>query len=202
MNKNITAIIFVLCLFSTCFWAACGSSSSSEEESDPAQLSIDISPDVIDTGDRAGVRIAISNWEYPVVTLKVRMPNVISYILDSSLFNNEDTVYEVDPSLSFTNGDYNYLVYYLDRFELGATQRGILSFRITADENITAGHIGVDVDFYEPESSSSSSSSSQSDSSSSTSSSSSSSVAPMFDAQDEAYIRVGPAPSSSSSSSS
>ena len=171
---------------------SCGIGPSNDDEGDssegdPAQISLTVSPTIIDSGDRMDVYVTVSDLTQDDIAVKVRFPKQLSYVYDSSSLTINETIYDASPLSDDTDSTYRYLVYYFNREDFEPQGEGVLYFSLDGESDVASGTIGIDSDFddsqvddrYEFD------------------------VAnPQFDAQAEIQIRVGSGSSSSSSSSS
>ena len=102
------------------------------------------------------VRIRLRDLGAFSVALKVKFPKQLRYISASSYLTVDDSDSRFDPANSETASGSSYLVFYVNRNNLGDDENGIVSFEVTGDKRVEDGLIEVDVDIDDPHHSNSS----------------------------------------------
>ncbi len=177
-------MIFTLAL--TC-GVACGSGGGGGGASEPAQVIITVSPEILDSGERTTVKVSLFDFSEEQVAIKVRYPAALDYVTESSTYVIEGQDVDAGPDVEDSDETHDYLVFYFDTETLEGSDRLELFFKLRAAADVTPDDIEVDIDLDDPD----------------IKNSEEFAVAtPLFDAQDEAFIQVGETSSSSSSSSS
>lgn len=126
-----------------------------------AKVNLTVSPDSIDTHDRAKVTIKIKNVIDTGILLKVRFPEELSYAVNTAKLkiDTEDTADTVSPSHNQTNNDTTYLVFFLNRDQFGdmegdngesISEPSTLTFELIGDAKLNNGTIEVDADVNDP----------------------------------------------------
>lgn len=167
--------------------AACGGGGGGSSISNPANLSLEVVPARIDTGDRAHVRVFVSDLDPLGVAVKVRYPIVFKYIRASAFFTSGGLIFDQTPRPEASDSTHTYLVFYVPPTMLAPSGHGYLDFDIEGIGVMEDAPVQVDADIDDPNEDNSV----EFDISD-----------PLFDAQDEVKVDVEGESSSSSSSSS
>jgi hypothetical protein len=134
------------------FLAGCGGGGGGDDEFIGAAIvNISASPKTIDTGDRIQVRIRIEEVHETGIALKVRYPEGLLFVNDSTKIETSDEEREVAPTTHVTDDNETYLVYYLDPDDLGENNRGELTFELEGVDSVNDGKIEVDPDVNDPD---------------------------------------------------
>ena len=126
-----------------------------------ASINMSLSPNTIDTNDRARVSIRIENVIDTGILLKVRYSPKISFAAGTAelKLDTEDLATKVVPSVMAETSDYKYLVFFLGRNQFGdvpadgetlLSTPATLTFEITGDKKLTDGKIEADADVNDP----------------------------------------------------
>ncbi len=183
---------FLLVLGFFLFAWGCGGGGSQGAPVGPARVSIDVSPSVIDSGDRTEVQIIISDFGEDGLAIKIRYPVALSYVVESALYELDGEFFDTGPDENETDSTNNYLVFYLDPDDfVGDLDEDVSSLALLLElegvSSVQDAVVAVDLDIDNPD----------------VSNSTEFSVTdPRFDAQEQDDIRVGDFTNASSSSSS
>lgn len=130
----------------------CGGGGSQGAPVGPARARVVISPSVIDSGDRAGVEIEISEIDpdLEAIAIKVRFPEALSYVVESAFYEFEDEFFDTGPDENANDSGNNYLVFYLDLETVSSESFGLV-FELLGVSSVLDGEVGVDIDFDDPE---------------------------------------------------
>lgn len=115
-----------------------------------ANTLIDISPNEIDTGDRAQVIVRISDVNTSGIILKILYPESLGFVSESASLevdNNED---DLDPDVIVTGDDGRYAVFFISSDDIPEDKEGRLSFVLEANDTLSEGTISVDADVDDP----------------------------------------------------
>ena len=115
-----------------------------------AQVSMQVSPQRIDSGDRSEVKIDISQVHKNGIALKVRFPKGLDYVSASSFLEVDQSDIDVNPTVNQEKESAVYLVYYISPEILGKDETGTLFFEIEGKADIEDGAIEVDPDVDDP----------------------------------------------------
>ena len=111
-----------------------------------ADVSIDASPRNIDVGDRSTVEVQIRSPHPEGINLKVRFPDAVSYVPESTkLILGKDSV-SINPGVRVTESGQSYVVYYLPLNAFGEDERGTLVFELKGVSRGNELKIAVDPD--------------------------------------------------------
>ncbi len=143
--KYLALIIGFACLSSAC--GGGGGSGSSDDQ--PGELSIQIAPDAIDTGDRTTVRFFITEPNPDGIIVKVRFPLGLRYVIGSSELVIGGVTTRTAPTNSVSDSTYRYLTYFFREGFL-IENSAELRFRLSGVEAVTSGAIEGDIDLNDP----------------------------------------------------
>ena len=129
-----------------------------------AEVNLTVSPNSIDTNDRARVTIRIKNVIDNGILLKVRFSPKLSYAVNTSKLklDNEDTTTPSEPTVTAESSSWKYLVFFLSRAQFGDTSNGSstsdqtasepasLTFEIIGNGKLVDGIIEADADVNDP----------------------------------------------------
>ena len=179
----VVSLIFV-------FQVACGTGGGSGGLSGggPAGINVRIEPNVLDTGDRSTVTLNIGDFRDTNIAIKFRSALGLTYVTNTAFFIIDGELVDTFPTTVVSDSSaFNYLVFYISRTTFGDRGEGVLTFELEASADIENGLVEVDIDLDDP---------------AVNNSTEFQVTTPEFNAQDTAFVRVGPEPTSSSSSSS
>ena len=117
-----------------------------------ANVSIDVSPGSIDTGDRSEVRVQISDVHPNGIILKIRFPTALTYVLNSAVLEVSGDEVDISPAVSQTDNNDNYLVFFLpqDSFGSEGEESGTVVVQLEGAEDTSSGKVEVDADVDDP----------------------------------------------------
>ena len=98
-----------------------GGGGNGDEFVGAATVNIRVSPNSIDAGDRAQVKIQIKNVIETGILLKVRYPTKLSYANKTARIklDSDDVSTALDPNVTGETTDWKYLVFFLPRSAFG-----------------------------------------------------------------------------------
>lgn len=129
---------------------ACGGGGGGGGEEQPAQLSLQVSPKEIDTGDRMVAEVEIDSIVSGAIALKVRIPSGLRYVAASSKLRIGDGFINYEPTTLAAAGEYRYIVYYLGTDTLAPEDHGTLKFVLSGATGVEDGEVEVDADVDDP----------------------------------------------------
>lgn len=124
--------------------------SNSEDSLNPGRFTLFVSPSSIDTGDRTRVRLVLSDISSEGAILKIRFPENLDYIRNSSKLDIDGTESDLAPNVVASSGGLTYVVYFITKDSLGAANAGELSFVLRGSGAILDGAIEADIDLDDP----------------------------------------------------
>lgn len=130
----------------------CGGGGGGDSFVGAGNITVKVSPNEVDTGDRTLVTLSFNELHPDGVAIKLRYPSGLNYIPDTSFWKIDGEELDASP---FVEVDANiaqslYLVYFLDRGILGEKNEGSLTFELRAvDQTNESSEIEVDVDVLE-----------------------------------------------------
>jgi len=129
-----------------------GGDSSSGDFIGAADVSITVSPNQIDTGDRAQVSVDISNVHPNGIALKIRFPKTLKYVPDSAQLEVSGDKLDLAPTVNDSDNDRVYLVFYLkqNKFGTDGENSGTLTLQIEGLDTLADGKVEVDPDVDDP----------------------------------------------------
>lgn len=126
-----------------------GGSGDSADPDDPGEISLRVTENTIDTGDRTTVRVIMSNVNPDGVAVKIRFPSQLAYVLGSSQIEINGNQYDTAPTNNQTASGKVYLVYYFSRSFIGDSDAE-LTFKLEANQLIADGLAEADIDLDDP----------------------------------------------------
>jgi len=131
--------------------AGCGSSGGGGDGFvGAADVSLQVEPTVIDTGDRAQVTTEINSVNENGIFLKFRYPDGLSYVKNSAVLRVSGKDIDISPSTNKSSGDFTYLVFILSRSLFNSAGNGRVTFEVEGNSEFTTGSIEVDPDVNDP----------------------------------------------------
>ncbi len=124
--------------------------SNSEDSLNPGRFTLFVSPSSIDTGDRTRVRLVLSDISSEGAILKIRFPENLDYIRNSSKLDINGTESDFAPNVVASSGGLTYVVYFITKDSLGAVNAGELSFVLRGSGAVLDGAIEADIDLDDP----------------------------------------------------
>lgn len=137
--------LIVVILFSL----ACGGGGGGDSFVGSANVTLEVTPTTVDTGDRLRVKVIIRDAETNNIILKVEYPAEFSYVFSSSTLKIGDDVDDIVPDFDEKDDDVGYLVYFLDVESL-ADKSGELTLELEGTDFLSKGKISVDADVDDP----------------------------------------------------
>lgn len=145
--KKIISVIFASILF-----AACGGGGGGDSFVGAGNIQLRIGPDKIDTGDRTLVELKFDNTHPDGVTIKVRYPDGLQYVADTSFLTIDGKDIDIGPDFEL-EGDVDgttFLIFIINDDDL-KDNRGEITFELqgisATDEDSV---IEVDIDVLNP----------------------------------------------------
>jgi len=135
-----------LIAFAVALLPACGGGGGGGGEALPAELSLEVSPKEIDSGDRMIVEVRVGSIDSGDIALKVRFPLGMRYVAASSKLRIGDGFINYEPTTVVAASDYRYIVYYLGADTLAPEDNGTLKFVLSGASLVEDGEIEVDAD--------------------------------------------------------
>ncbi len=139
-------------IVTTTLLVACGGGGGSDSFVGAGNISVQVSPKTVDTGDRVKVTAEFSDLHPDGVSIKFRYPSGLVYIADTSIWTIDNRDIDGAPSIE-TAADQTqstFLVYYLGRDLLDDNDSGSIEFELrgvsATSEN---SKIEVDIDVLE-----------------------------------------------------
>ncbi|RIL09039.1 MAG: hypothetical protein DCC75_07490 [Proteobacteria bacterium] len=139
-------ILITASIFLSAWIAGCGGGSSNSFSSGAARVEIDADPRKVDVGDRVEVNLNIEDVDEAGVIIKIRFPNELTYIEDSSIFYVDDEELERSPDSIHTSNDNYFLIYRISEEDNGENNRSTLVFDLRADDSKKEANLAVDPD--------------------------------------------------------
>jgi hypothetical protein len=140
-----------LLLITSLILASCGGGGGGDEDYiGAAKLSLDISPNVIDTGDRAAVTVKVSETDENGIILKLRVPAGMQYVADSSTLERDGGEFDLTPLFNEPGEGGNFIVYFIENTAFGSDNKGDIKFLLEAISNFGEGLVEVDADVNDP----------------------------------------------------
>ncbi|MDZ4785680.1 MAG: hypothetical protein SGJ02_06360 [bacterium] len=140
------SIAISLCLI------ACGGGGSGDSFVGAGNVSVKVSPDEIDTGDRVLVTVEFNEAHPDGVTIKLRYSDGFAYIPDTSILTVDGDELDSSPDANVAADlvQSTYLVYNISRSILGDRNDGKLIFELRGIESTSDNsEIEVDIDVLE-----------------------------------------------------
>ena len=137
---------FVLALGVFCSLCSCGGGGSSDFVG-AAVLSVEVQPNTISPGDHMQVQIGISDVHQNGIVLKVRFPDGLVYVPDSSVLEVDGSERDAAPDVNTSDGRDVYLVYYVQQKFFGeeGQDHGTLTLELRGVDTAD-GEVEVDAD--------------------------------------------------------
>lgn len=175
MNRKQLASV-VIFLSTLCL--ACGGGGG-DGTIDPAQVSIKVTPDVIDSGERTRIRLELYDFSDTKVIVKVRFPSGLDFVADSAAYLVDNQDVEIEPNVEGVGDSQDYLVFFVNTEELNDPEDLQLLFQLRGVEDVAPSEIEVDIDL---------------DDEAIANDVEFTVETPQFDIQESAYIQVGATP--------
>jgi hypothetical protein len=121
-----------------------------------ALVAIATSPSEIDSGDRTLTKISIAEVHPDGIALKLRFPDGLRYVLDSSVLVVNGNKSDASPTVNVSKDGFVYMVYYFTKARFGEKAEGELQIQLQGVTGISDGDIEVDADVDDPQVSNSS----------------------------------------------
>ncbi len=122
------------------------------DDFEAASVSVSVSPSSIDTGDRAEVRVQVSDVTPDGIILKIRFPAELSYVTGTSFLqvaSDQEEDRDIDP-VYYVPGDTedaSFLVFTFTLSDFGQDNSGEVVFQLRGDAPTSNDSLeGVDVD--------------------------------------------------------
>jgi len=115
-----------------------------------AIVSINLSPSVIDTGDRTQIETWISEVHENGIILKFRYPAGLTYVRDTAILEANEQQLDIGPAKNVASGNYRYLVFFFTREQFGEDNYGKLTFQLEGKAVVADGKVEVDADVDDP----------------------------------------------------
>ena len=123
-----------------------------------ANVSINSSPQQIDSGDRTRVSIELSDVHENGIAVKVRFPSGLRYVPSSSFLMVGEREIDISPTVNATDDteDQTYLVFYLTQSQFRRSNQeyngesGTLLIQLEGRKTVVDGEIEVDPDVDDP----------------------------------------------------
>jgi hypothetical protein len=142
----------ILALFALPLLTACGGGGGGDDEdfAGAGNASMRVTPTTIDIGDRAQIRIEISQINEDGIIVKIRMPEGIRYVPDTAqlLVDGDET--DLTPDRDVLVDDDVFVVFFLEQEDFDDDFRGVLELQIKGLEKVSSGDIEVDIDVDDP----------------------------------------------------
>ena len=116
----------------------------------PAELSLQVSPKDLDTGDRLTVEIEIDSIANGSAAVKARMPVGLQYVAKSAKLQIGDGFIKFEPTTTAADAQYRYLVFYVGTSTLAPEDHGTITFILSAAAPVDEGEVEVDADVDDP----------------------------------------------------
>lgn len=132
--------------------ASCGGGGGGSGDNFPgaANVSIQIEPGEIDTGDRALAIADVSDVRENMI-LKFRFPTVLSYVPATATIEIDGREKDITPNINTTDAaNYGYLVFFLGTRDFGDSKEGKIRFQLQANDSSKEGKIEIDADVDDP----------------------------------------------------
>lgn len=111
-----------------------------------ANVSLRVSPDKIDTGDRSKVTINITDIHENGILLKVKVPKQLAYVPDTAfLYVNSDEK-DIGPDKNVTKDNDSFLVFFLDQADFNDEDEGRIEFQLVGNDKVSEKEVQVDAD--------------------------------------------------------
>lgn len=144
MKRGLTIFSMILA-----FLLGCGGGGSSAPIG-PAEVRLELSPNKIDSGDVTTVTVSVSDVETQGVALKIRYPEALGLVRNSSkLFVNGESR-SFTPTENVVASGIRYLVYYIKPSTFAGERGGEVRIQLEGQSEVVAGLVEVDVDLDNP----------------------------------------------------
>lgn len=147
ITKKIVAVAALAALVSGC---GGGGGGGGDSFVGAALVSLSISPSEIDAGDRTRVSIEISEVHPDGISLKLKFPDGLRYVLGSSELLVDGDDLDATPTVNAEKEQDAYLVYYFPQERFGENLRGELTLELEGVNSVNDGEIEVDADVDDP----------------------------------------------------
>ncbi len=147
-----TLLFRCLVPFALVILLGCGGGGGGDSFVGAGNITIKVSPNEVDTGDRTLVTVTFDELHPDGVAIKLRYPSGLNYIPDTSFWKIGGEELDASPfvEVSADISQSLYLVYFLDRSILGEKNSGSLTFELRAvDQTSENSEIEADVDVLE-----------------------------------------------------
>lgn len=116
-----------------------------------AEVTIQASPQTIDTGDRALVTANVSDVHKSGILLKFHFPSSLRYVPNSAELVVAGSESELAPGFNVSIDNETYLVFFLGDRDFPSARSGVFRFEVQAVTKLANGEIEVDADVDDPE---------------------------------------------------
>jgi len=127
----------------------CGSGSGSGAGGDmPADLTLEVTPRRIDTGDRIDVNVGLYNVNIQGIILKIQYPKGLQYLRGSAYLFQDKKQIDYGPDISQRAEDgTGYLVFFLSQSLIEDNKYEALTVQFEGELEVKDGKIAVDADY-------------------------------------------------------
>ncbi len=142
---------FAILVLSFALLTGCGGGGGGGGFSGAGNASISTRPDSIDIGDRTKVTIDISSVNEDGIIVKVKFPEGLTYVPDTSILTVDDDRNDIGPDISVINNDDDrFLVFFFTEDDFDRDGNGKLEFELKGNEVVKNGSVEVDIDVDDP----------------------------------------------------
>lgn len=147
--KRIVTTLLMVSAISGC---GGGGGGGGDEYLGAALVSLDVSPNEIDPGDRTELRINIAEVDENGIALKVRFPLSLGYVPSSTTIEtpDQDDPVSLAPSVTVRADEFRYVVYFMKRSRFGESNQGTLRLQLEAISEAKDVAIEIDADVDDP----------------------------------------------------
>ena len=142
--------ILILMAASLALFSCGGGGGSDTSFIGAARVSLQVEPTKIDPGDRMQVRVAIEEVHENGIALKIRFPEGLAYVLNSSFLTVNGNESDESPEFNVSDSNDNFLVYFLPQDIFGSKDSGELVFELEGTSEVSTGKVEVDADVDDP----------------------------------------------------
>jgi len=151
VGRLAVGLIFLILAF---FLFSCGSPGGGDDELNPAEGFLQVSPQELDSGDRTRVTAFLDDIPSEGVVVKFRLAAKLSYVEGSTTLEVGDDVKTFDPDFDQVIGsggrERRYLVFDLPGELFAGEVAARLSFLLEGEGTIKSGQIEIDTDLNDP----------------------------------------------------
>jgi hypothetical protein len=135
-----------------------GGGSDSSDFSGAATVSLNLTPSVLDSGDRTQITIDVGDVHPNGIALKFRYPSGLVYVPKSAMIivNEKETTITPRVNVTSTDGEFVYLVFFLPQKlfrrpkETYTGEPGTIQFQLVGKSYVKDGLVEVDADVDDP----------------------------------------------------